>query len=65
MPAWNYVHLLGKDLFVSPRVETGAPLEEERAQPMRLAKTSVPGDPKGAEMAAISIASYFTETGLL
>lgn len=34
------MHLLGTDLFVSPRVEMGAPLEEERAQPMRRRQTS-------------------------
>ncbi|KAI9544687.1 hypothetical protein NQZ68_001561 [Dissostichus eleginoides] len=35
---WNYVHLLGKDLFVSPWAGMGAPLEEWRAQPMEDAK---------------------------
>lgn len=54
---WNYVHLLGKDLFVSPRAELGAPLEEERAQPMEAAKnikTAMFTDyPKGKQITAI------------
>lgn len=54
---WNYVHLLGKDLFVSPRAEMGAPLEEERAQPMEAAKnikTAMFTDyPKGKQITAI------------
>lgn len=54
---WNYVHLLGKDLFVSPWAGMGAPLEEQRAQPMEDAKnikTAMFTDyPKGKQITAI------------
>ena len=54
---WNYVRLLGKDLFVSPWAGMGAPLEERRAQPMEDAKnikTAMFTDyPKGKQITAI------------
>lgn len=54
---WNYVRLLGKDLFVSPWAGMGAPLEEWRAQPMEDAKnikTAMFTDyPKGKQITAI------------
>lgn len=51
------MHLLGKDLFVSPWAGMGAPLEELRAQPMEDAKnikTAMFTDyPKGKQITAI------------
>lgn len=51
------MHLLGQDLFVSPRAEMGALLEEERAQPMEAAKniqTAMFTDyPKGKQITTI------------